>query len=47
MNETLKLDNCTYDDYLEIDKSTAEHVELIDGKIYRIAGTGNRHQDTE
>ena len=34
MNEALKLENYSYEDYLEIDKSTKERVELIFGKIY-------------
>ena len=45
MDEALKLDNYSYDDYLDIDKSTTEHVELIDGKIYMMAGASAMHQD--
>jgi len=45
MDEALKLDNYSYDDYLDIDKSTTEHVELIDGKIYMMAGASALHQD--
>lgn len=45
MNEALKLDNYTYNDYLEIDKTTTERVELIDGHIYMMAGASALHQD--
>ena len=45
MNEALKLENYTYEDYLEIDKSTKERVELIFGKIYMMAGASAYHQD--
>ncbi len=45
MDEALKLDNYTYDDYLDIDQSTTEHIELIDGKIYMMAGASAMHQD--
>ena len=45
MNEALELDNCTYEDYLEIDRSTTENIELIDGKIYMMAGASAQHQD--
>jgi Uma2 family endonuclease len=45
MDEALKLENYTYDDYLAIDKSTTERVELIDGHIYMMAGASALHQD--
>jgi len=45
MDEALELDNYTYDDYLDIDQSTTERIELIDGKIYRLAGASALHQD--
>jgi len=45
MNEALKLENYTYEDYLDIDQSTQERVELIDGKIYMMAGASALHQD--
>ena len=45
MNEALKLDNYTHEDYLNIDKSTTENIELIDGKIYMMAGASALHQD--
>ena len=45
MDEALKLENYTYDDYLDIDKSTTENIELIDGKIYMMAGASAMHQD--
>ncbi len=44
--EALKLENYTYEDYLDIDQSTKERVELIDGKIYMMAGASAAHQDT-
>ncbi len=43
--EARKLDAYTYEDYLEIDKSTKERVELIFGKIYMMAGASAKHQD--
>jgi Uma2 family endonuclease len=46
MQEALKLENYTYDDYLDIDRSTQERVELINGKIYMMAGASALHQDT-
>ncbi|MEA3419058.1 MAG: hypothetical protein U9Q90_06620 [Campylobacterota bacterium] len=46
MDEALKLENYTYDDYLDIDQSTTENIELIDGKIYMMAGASALHQDT-
>ncbi len=45
MDEALKLENYTYDDYLDIDQSTTEYIELIDGKIYMMAGASALHQD--
>ncbi|NOZ89725.1 MAG: Uma2 family endonuclease [Epsilonproteobacteria bacterium] len=45
MEEALKLENYTYEDYLDIDKSTKERVELIFGKIYMMAGASALHQD--
>ncbi|MEA3456083.1 MAG: Uma2 family endonuclease [Campylobacterota bacterium] len=46
MDEALKLENYSYDDYLDIDQSTTENIELIDGKIYMMAGASALHQDT-
>ena len=46
MDEARKLENYTYEDYLDIDNSTSERVELIDGKIYMMAGASAKHQDT-
>ncbi len=45
MDEAVKLENYTYEDYLAIDKSTKERVELIFGKIYMMAGASAQHQD--
>ncbi|MCH9740179.1 MAG: Uma2 family endonuclease [Epsilonproteobacteria bacterium] len=45
MDEALKLENYTYQDYLDIDQSTKERVELIFGKIYMMAGASAEHQD--
>ncbi len=45
MDEALKLENYSYQDYLDIDKSTKERVELIDGLIYMMAGASSAHQD--
>lgn len=45
MDEALKLENYNYDDYLDIDKSTKERVELIFGQIYMMAGASALHQD--
>jgi len=45
MQEALKLENYTYQDYLDIDKSTTERVELIFGDIYMMAGASALHQD--
>jgi Uma2 family endonuclease len=45
MQEALKLENYTYQDYCDIDKSTQERVELIFGKIYMIARATALHQD--
>ena len=44
--EALKLENYTYEDYLDIDRTTKERVELIDGRIYMMAGASATHQDT-
>ena len=46
MDEAIKLDNYNYQDYLDIDKSTNERVELIDGEIFMMAGASAAHQDT-
>ena len=45
MEEALKLKNYTYQDYLDIDQSTDERVELIFGDIYMMAGASALHQD--
>ena len=45
MEEALKLENYTYEDYLNIDQTTEERVELIFGKIYMMAGASASHQD--
>ncbi|HHH37794.1 MAG TPA: Uma2 family endonuclease [Epsilonproteobacteria bacterium] len=45
MDEAVKLDHYTYDDYLDIDQSTTERIELIDGKIYMMTGASALHQD--
>jgi len=45
MEEALKLENYNYEDYLNIDKTTKERVELIGGKIYMMAGASALHQD--
>jgi Uma2 family endonuclease len=44
--EAIKLENYTYEDYLDIDRTTQERVELIDGQIYMMAGASATHQDT-
>jgi Uma2 family endonuclease len=46
--EALKLDNYTYQDYLDIDSTTNNdtRVELIFGEIYMISGCTANHQDT-
>ena len=41
-----KLKNYSYEDYIAIDNSTKERVELIFGKIYMMAGATAEHQDT-
>lgn len=46
MDEALKLDNYSYEDYLNIDASSNERVELIFGNIYMMAGATAAHQDT-
>lgn len=46
MDEALKLENYTYQDYLDIDRSIKDRVELIDGMIYLRAGASSAHQDT-
>ncbi len=43
--EAKKLENYSYEDYLQIDKTTKERVELIFGKIYMMAGASAKHQD--
>ena len=45
MQEALKLEDYSYEDYVDIDKSTKERVELIFGKIYMMAGASAFHQD--
>jgi Uma2 family endonuclease len=44
MEEATKL-NYTYEDYLHIDQSSQERVELIFGTIYMMAGASAKHQD--
>jgi Uma2 family endonuclease len=45
--EAFELDNYTYQDYLDIDKSTpdSERYELIFGHIYMMSGASRPHQD--
>jgi len=45
--EAVKLENYTYQDYLDIDKTTKENemVELIFGEIYMMSGASAKHQD--
>ncbi len=43
--EAGKLENYTYQDYLEIVQTTKERVELVFGKIYMMAGASAKHQD--
>ncbi len=43
--EARKLEDYSYEDYLAIDKSTKERVELIFGRIYMMAGASAKHQD--
>ena len=45
MDEAIKLENYSYEDYLQIDKTSNERVELIFGKIYMMAGASAEHQD--
>jgi len=45
MDEATKLENYSYEDYLQIDKTSNERVELIFGKIYMMAGASAEHQD--
>ena len=45
MEEARKLDNYSYEDYLDIANNTKERVELIFGKIYMMAGASALHQD--
>ena len=45
MDIAFKLANYTYEDYLSIDQTTKERVELIDGQIYMMAGASALHQD--
>jgi hypothetical protein len=44
MNEAIELTNYSYEDYLDIDKTTKENVELIFGDIYMMAGASAVHQ---
>jgi len=46
MDEARVLDNCGYEDYLDIDRSTQERVELIDGHVNMMAGAFAEHQDS-
>ena len=45
--EALKLDNYSYQDYLDIDSTTSDdtRVELIFGEIYMMSGCTANHQD--
>ena len=45
--EAVKLENYTYQDYLDIDQTTKENemVELIFGEIYMMSGASAKHQD--
>jgi Uma2 family endonuclease len=45
--EALKLENYSYEDFLQIDRTTpeTERLELIDGVIYMMAGASAEHQD--
>jgi len=43
MEEGENLEDYTYEDYLHIDKTTNERVELIFGKIYMMAGASAAH----
>jgi len=45
--EAFDLDNYTYEDYLQIDKTTpdTEYYELIFGNIYAMSGASATHQD--
>ena len=45
MEEAVKLENYSYEDYIDINNSTKERVELIFGKIYMMAGATAQHQD--
>jgi Uma2 family endonuclease len=45
MQDARKLEHYTYEDYLEIDRTTQERVELIFGDIYMMAGASAEHQD--
>jgi len=45
MQDAKKLENYTYEDYLQIDQSTKERLELIFGDIYMMAGASAAHQD--
>ena len=45
MDEAIKLENYSYQDYLDIDQSTSERVELIGGEIFMMAGASAAHQD--
>jgi len=45
--EAFHLDNYSYEDYLQIDKTTPdnEYYELIFGNIYAMSGVTAKHQD--
>lgn len=45
--EAVKLENYTYQDYLDIDKTTKENemIELIFGEIHMMSGASAKHQD--
>lgn len=45
MQKAKELENYTYEDYLQIDKTTNKRVELIFSKIYIIAAASAAHQD--
>ena len=45
MEDATKLDNYSYEEYLDIANNTKDRVELIFGKIYIMAGASALHQD--
>ncbi len=45
MDEARVLEDYSYEDYLDIDRSTQERVELIFGNIYMMAEASALHQD--